>query len=264
MQANSPSSYAASLALHALVAAVLFYLTWWVARQQEVPPVIFELVPGAPTDMNATEAATTAKLEVDLPKIKPLDPAITRPRPEPEQIVEPPKQEIKTPPKPEPKKTETKKTEVKKAEPPTRVSYGEFIEQHGKPVARRPPRDAAPIKAPRITTDDIVRDIMRGGQGGATQSRPEQDMMATYFARLVRALQLAHEKPPGLSDQLEAQVAFSVAVNGDISDVRIARSSGDRDFDQSALDAFKRVGSIGPTPNRKAGSWTIRFRVRDE
>ncbi len=258
MQANSPSSYAASLALHALVAAVLFYLTWWVARQQEVPPVIFELVAGAPTDMNATEAGTTAKLDVDLPKIKPLDPEITRPRPEPEQVVTPLKQEVKTLPKQEPKKTE-----VKKADPPKQVSYDQFVKQHGKPEPKVA-KSSAPIRAPQLNTKDIVRDLVKGGQGGTALTRPEQDMLANYIAQLIRALQLAHEKPPGLSDQLEAQVTFSIAANGDISNVRITRSSGDRDFDQSALDAFRRARSIGPTPNRKADTWTIRFRVRDE
>ncbi len=259
MQANSPSSYAASLTLHALVAAVLFFLTYWVSRQQEVPPVIFELVAGAPTDMNATEAGSASpKLDLELPKIKPLDPEITRPRPEPE-VVTPPKQEVKTPPKQEPKKAEPKKVEQ-----PKQVSYEDFKKSHKLPQPKQATQSTRPIPTPKLNTSDIVRDLVKGGQGGTALTRPEQDLLASYIAQLIRALQLAHEKPPGLGDQLEAQVTFNIAANGDISNVRITRSSGDRDFDQSALDAFRRVRSIGPTPNRKADTWTIRFRVRDE
>jgi len=264
VQANSPSSYLASLALHGALAAVVFFLTFWVTRNPEVPPVIFELVAGPPTNPNATVAGSSEPdLQVDLPKIKPLSPEVTRPRPEP--IPEPPKVEpppaptapptpaTKTPPKPEPKPPEAQK----------KVTYDQFVKQHGAPQPKQASKAPAPIKTPRINTADITRDLVRGGGGGTALTRPEQDLLATYLAQLRRALLLAHDRPAGLSDELEVQVTFNIAANGDISNVRVTRTSGDADVDRSAVEAFRRVGSIGPTPNRKADVWTMRFRVQE-
>lgn len=269
MHANSPSSYLASLALHGVAAVLIFGLTFWLARSPEVPPMIFELVAGPPTNPNATVADSGGpELDVDLPKIKPLSPEAMRP--EPEVIPEPPKvepkQAVKTPPKQEPKKTEPKKAEVKKTEPPKQVSYDQFVKQHGKPQPKQVSKAPSPIKAPRINTEAITKDLTRGGGGGGgtALTRPEQDLLGNYLSQLIQALRLAHEKPPGVEEGLEAQVTFNIAANGDMTNVRITRSSGDPDFDRSAVEAFRRVGSIGPPPNRKADVWTLRFRVRDD
>lgn len=272
MHAHSPSSYLASLALHGVLAALVFFLTFWVTRSPEVPPVIFELVAGPPTDPNATVAgASAADLKVDLPKIPPLSPEALRPQPEPVPVPPkaepqpepkvtppaPPKQATKTPPKQEPKQP------PKQAETPKQLTYDQFVKQHGTPQPKQTAKAPSPIKTPRINTTDITRDLVRGGGGGTALTRPEQDLLATYLARLRQALLQAHERPPGLSDELEVQVTFNIGANGDMTNVRVTRSSGDADFDRSAVEAFRRVGSIGPTPNRKADVWTLRFRVRD-
>lgn len=265
MHANSPSSYVASLALHGLAALAIFALTFWVAQHPEVPPVIFELVAGPPTNPQATVAGVDApELEVDLPKIKPLSPEVARPQPpEPAPPEVAPKPVVKQPPA-EAKKAEPKKVETKKAEPPKQVTYEQFVKQHGRPQPKPITKSPAPIKAPRINTEAMIKELTRGGAGGTALTRPEQDLLANYLAQLRQALGLAHEKPAGLSDELETQVTFNIAANGDISNVRVTRSSGDAEFDRSVVEAFRRVGSIGPTPNRKADVWTMRFRVMDE
>ncbi|HYC72166.1 MAG TPA: TonB family protein [Opitutaceae bacterium] len=275
MHANSPSSYVASLALHALAAAVIFAATFWLARQPaEVPPVIFELVSGPPTNPNATVAGTGApEVDVDLPKIKPLAPEAMRPpaaetpapeppKAEPKQAVRPePKQAVKTPPKQEPKKTETKKP----AEEPAKMSYDQFVKQHGKPQPRQTTKAPTSAKAPQIKMGEVLKDWKQGGggQGGTAETREDQGLLANYLAQLRQALFRAYERPPGVDDGLVAEVTFSLAANGDISNVRITGSSGDADFDRAAVEAFRRVGSIGPPPTRRSGVWTLKFRATD-
>lgn len=253
MHANSPSSYFASLALHGAAALVIFALTFWMTRQPDVPPVIFELVAGPPTQPDATVAgADVPDVKVDLPEIKPFTPPVARPQPE--EIPVPPKTEprqaVKAPPKQEPKKAE-----------PAKMSYDQFVKQHGRPKAPPKTTAAAPIKTPRINTDAITKDLVRSGGGGGTAlTRPEADLMDQYLSRLVAAVKLAHERPPGLPEGLEVQVSFTLGANGDITNVRVSHPSGDPEFDRSAVEAFRRVGSIGPPPTRRGDTYTLRWR----
>lgn len=103
-----------------------------------------------------------------------------------------------------------------------------------------------------------------GGAGGKALTREEQDLLDSYIALLIQRLRAAHEKPPGLSDLLEARVQFRIAANGTISDVKIVGSSGSSEFDQSVLAAFARVRSIGATPNGKSDVWIVTFKMREE
>ena len=88
--------------------------------------------------------------------------------------------------------------------------------------------------------------------------------MEGYFSFLKQKLEQAHEPPVGVSDKLSVRVEFMLAVDGSISQVRIVRSSGNRDFDQSVLDAFKRVPPIGPRPDGRSEPLTLEFKTRDE
>jgi colicin import membrane protein len=71
-----------------------------------------------------------------------------------------------------------------------------------------------------------------------------------------------HEKPGGLSDLLNAEVSFTVAANGAISGVRIVRSSGNAEFDQSVLEAFGRV-RMPARPDGKSDVKTLTFRIKE-
>ncbi|MEJ1972022.1 MAG: energy transducer TonB [Lacunisphaera sp.] len=104
----------------------------------------------------------------------------------------------------------------------------------------------------------------RGGGGGKALTREQQDQMSTYVSLLIQELKKAHEPPPGVSDKLEARVTFDITASGAILNPRISKSSGNKDFDDSVIDAFLRVRSIGPTPNRRSDTWTLTFRMRDE
>ena len=103
-----------------------------------------------------------------------------------------------------------------------------------------------------------------GGAGGKALSREEASLMDGYFSFLKQKLEQAHEPPVGLSEKLSVQVEFMLAVDGSISQVHIVRSSGNKDFDQSVLDAFKRVRPIGTRPDGRSEAITLEFNTRDD
>jgi colicin import membrane protein len=258
MRANSPSALFASFSLHAAFAAAVLALTFWAAKHQAEAPVIFELVAGEPTapDELVAPAKGNTGLKVDIPK------------PQPVREIEPQPETVESPVAPPP---EAKKPAESKPKPePKRMSYQEFQKQHGAPKETKatPPKQT---RAPRIDTEGISGGVTggsttnkRGGGGGTALARQEQGQLETYIAQLMGALRRAHEKPPRLGDQLEARITFSVAPNGDISGVRLSRSSGNEEFDQSALAAFQHVAGIGPTPTAQAYTWTVTFRMKEE
>lgn len=277
MRANSPSSLFLSLSLHGFVVATLVLFTWFTALRQKEAPVIFELVAGPPTNPEALEAPalgnTTSPIKLEIPKVE-LVPTM----PEPEPVIESPPEPM--PPKPTPKakpkepekpKADTSLTkEVKKAQ---RMSYQEYLKKHPTPkqTAATLKATAKPTKVPKIDAQGIAQGVKggstantKGGGGGRALTREQQDAMNTYISMLIQELKRAHEPPPGVSDRLEARVTFDITASGAILNPRIVKSSGDREFDQSVIEAFLRMRSIGPTPNRRSDTWTVTFKMRDE
>jgi colicin import membrane protein len=265
MRASSPNSILVSLILHAFVAAVIFVSTVYVA-QQEKPPVIFELVTGPP--MAPDELVAPALGNTTAPA-KPNTPPVVAPpeKPQPQEVAPP----VPRPPasKPVPVKADASiAKELKKAE---KTSYKDYLKKH--PTPKPAPAATAPKAGavPHVDTQGIANGVRggstantRGGGGGKALTREEQSELNTYISFLLNALKEAHEPPPGVSDTLEAKVTFDITAGGAILSPRISKSSGDRAFDQSVLEAFRRVKSIGPTPDGKADTWTVTFKMKDE
>lgn len=284
MHAKSPSSIFVSLTIHAFVAGLVFVSTIYVA-QQDKPPVIFELVAGPPTARDELVAPAagnsptpvkveTPKVEAPPQKVEPTTPetALTS-EPEVRDDTPPTKTvSTKTPPvKPPPTKPATDMSIAKEMKRSARVSYQDYIKKHPPP---KPSTGSATQKTvanvPRIDAQGIAGGVKggstanrRGGGNGKALTREEQNEFNTYISFLLSALKEAHEPPPGVNDQMEAKVTFDITANGSILNPRISKSSGDRAFDDSVIEAFRRVKSIGPTPDGKADTWTVTFRMKD-
>ena len=284
MRANSSSSLFVSLLLHVLVVGAIILTSYIVARQTKEAPVIFELVAGPPTAPDELVAPALG----NTPNPVKLD---TAPRPdptpvsEPEPVVKTPPEEktVETPPpaekpqtkapdKPKPvAKPKPDNSMVKEMNKSARISYKEYLKKHPTPkqTASNTPRKA--VTGPRVDAQGIAQGVKggstantRGGGGGKALTREEADQMSTYISLLIQELKRAHEPPPGVSDRLETKVTFDITASGAILNPRISKSSGDKAFDQSVLEAFLRMRSIGPTPNRRSDTWTVTFRMRDD
>lgn len=273
MHAKSPSAFTLSLIIHAFIAAIIFVTTVYVV-QQDKPPVIFELVAGPPTAPEQLVAPalgnTPNPVKLEVPKVE------TPPQQEQPKTVEP-EAKVETPPLPPEKVKPTPVTkpkpdvsiakEMKKA---TRTSYQDYLKKHPTPK----PAPPSPAKAPNVQHIDVEGIAggkkggstanKKGGGGGPALTREEQNELNTYISFLLQALKDAHEPPLGVSDQLEAKVTFDITASGSILNPRISKSSGNREFDDSVIAAFRKIRSIGPTPNGKADTWTVGFKMKDE
>lgn len=269
MHANSPSSIFVSLILHAFVVAVIFVTTVFVAQSEKMKPVIFELVAGPPTAPDELFAPalgnTTKPVKLDVPKVNlPVEQA----EPEVEEVAAVPEPVVKekAPVKPAP----VDKAIAKDMKKSAKVSYQEYLKKHPTPKISAAPKPRTG-KVPKIDTQGIIGGVAggstantRGGGGGKALSREQQSQLDTYISLLIQELKKAHELPSGVSDQLEAKVTFDITASGAILNPRISKTSGNRAFDESVLDAFRRMRSIGPTPTRRPDTWTVTFRMRDE
>jgi len=281
MRPYSPSAYLTSVVLHGFVVALAVLTTLYVARSEKVAPAIIELVAGAPTAPDELEAPalgnTTNPIKVTVPKVElPPEP----PQAEPEAVETPPAP-VKTPPKTEAVKTPPPKAKSDLPKPDTSMakqmnkqvkqSYKEFLKKNPikqQSVVSQVRRSG---KAPQVDVQGIASGVRsgsttntRGGGGGKAMSREESDQLTTYISFLVQELKRSYEAPSGVSDQLAARVTFDITASGAILNPRIVKSSGNRDFDNAVLDAFRRVRSIGPTPNRRPDTWTITFKMSDD
>ena len=281
MRPNSSSAIFTSLILHAFVAAVIFVTTIYVARTTDAAPKIIELVAGEATDMNALEAPalgnTPNPVKMNVPRIElPAEPQVE----ETAAVPEPPVKETvptKAPPvkaepvKPPPTKEKVDNSIAKQMNKSAKVSYQEYLKKHPTPKQSAASTARRAANVPKIDTQGILKGVRggstantTGGQGGKALTREEADQLSVYISFLIQELKRAHEPPPGVSDQLETKVRFDITASGAILNPRIVKSSGNREFDESVLEAFRNMRSIGPTPNRRPDTWTVTFKMRDE
>ena len=284
MRANTANSVVISLTLHAFVVGAILLFTFFAAQQVKEPPVIFELVAGPPTAPDELVAPalgnTTKEIKLDVPVVE----AVASMPAEPEPVVQtqPVETPAETPPveKSKPKEVEKPKpvakpkpdnSLVKEMQKSQRVSYKDYLKKHPTPKPAPPSASRQVANAPHVDATGIAAGVKggstantRGGGGGKALTREQQDQMSTYYSLLLQELKRAHESPPGVSDKLEARVTFDITASGAIMNPRISKSSGDKTFDDSVIDAFLRVRSIGPTPNRRSDTLTLTFRMRDD
>jgi colicin import membrane protein len=298
MTAQSPSAYFSSATLHAVVVVLLLAAAWVTSQQTREPVKIFEVVAGAGDNYAATEAPALGTPDGDKFKM-----AVAAPEPAP-RIAEPAPAPVQAaPPAPQTAPTTTDgkvpdlvravkrtaaKVEQKMAQQQrmdeaiatdkarkeaaaakkvmTKDQYDKLYGKQANPAGK-----AGATKVARVDAEGIAGGVAGGstankvgGAGGKALSREEASLMDSYFSYLKQKLKQAHEPPVGVSDKLSAQVEFMLAADGTISQVHIVLSSGNNDFDQSVLDVFKRVRSIGPRPDGRGGSFSLGFNTGDD
>jgi len=152
-----------------------------------------------------------------------------------------------------------------------RMTKAEWDKLHPNQPSPARSSSPSPTKIAKLDTKGIREGVVggstentKGGAGGTALSREEADRLTEYLSALVQRLKEAHERPTGLSDLLTAVAECYISDSGTLSQVRISRSSGNAEFDQSVLSAFRNVRSVPRTD----GGGTIRrefvFKMRDD
>jgi TonB family protein len=271
MQESSQQGFMFSLSLHVSVAAVVAVLAWVKPFQRKTEHV-FDLIPLG-TSGPAGESPPSGDVDFDVPDAPPVSPAVepARPRPEPPRATTPPPPTPTrtAPPVPRPQAPPTPRPAKppKPAPTPDRMSYEDFVKQHGKPKPQ--PRagtrtQPAPTRgtrtAPRIDTRFNSGIGTVGGTPGRADGDPNAGEIDSYMFRLSEALRAIWEAP----GDGEVHVEVDIAPNGRITVGRIVKSSGNAAFDDSVLVALRAVGSIGPTPHGKSIPRVMRFRPEND
>lgn len=298
MTARSPTAFATSLLLHAVFVAMLFFSAW-VLRDEVVNTRIIELVAGAGSNYGATEAPALGSEDSANLQAAPAEASPIIPQPM-EAVTAPPAKAQAAPKVPDfskrldraadraenrrlkalekqrakdeaarAKKEAAEKAKAEAAAKQPRMTKQEFDRLYGKKLAQQ--KAPAGVAVKKIDVKGVAGGVVGGsvnvkeGAGGTALQREEADMLDGYFSYLIQRLREEHERPTGVSDLLTAKAEFYIDQDGTISRVRIVRSSGNAEFDQSVLSAFRNVGSIGRRPD---SGGTLRrevtFKMRDD
>ena len=220
-----------SVILHVVViGGLLFYtaIRGCLFKKQKVELVEFTIA----VDPVAEEPPPPPK-EPEPPKPEP------KPEPKPDDIALPkPKPD---PPKPKPKPPEPPKP---KPEPPKKKDPPKI--EKGKRITKNPPikSPVKPKEKQTLTDEEIKKWLGKRVKIGETTSLPQNDL-SLNFSLIKNALYDAWNQPSREAAGFRpAEVAFSVGFGGRVQNPRLQTSSGSAVFDQSALEAVRRVGSI--------------------
>ncbi len=215
-----------SVILHVVVIGGLLFYTaihGCLFKKQKVELVEFTIAVDP-----VEEEPPPAPKEPEPPKPEP------KPAPKPDDIPLPKKETPKPKPKPEPPKP---KPEPKKPEKP-KIEKGKRIT---KPVVKS---TVKPKEKQTLTDEEIKKWLGKRVKIGETTSLPQNDL-SLNFSYIKNALYDAWNQPPREAAGFRpAEIAFTVGLGGRITNPRLQVSSGSAAFDQSALDAVKRVGSV--------------------
>lgn len=267
MNTQSPGPYLISAVLHGSAALLVLFFGYASSRVSEEAPKVFELVAGAGTNYAARSAPALGAPQ----GIK----AAPAPKPDPSPIQAAPEAVPTAPSKPVDlvkslKRAETRRenkleAQYKKQEEAEqkRLTHEEFLKQQAaaKAGSRVTHIDAEGIREGVIggSTENKT-----GGAGGKALTREEGTELEAYFAELTQQIRNNAVQLEGVSDSLKARVEFFLAADGSISHVRILNSSGNHEFDRSAIEAVERTASIGPRPDGRSDTQTVLYHLQSD
>jgi TonB family protein len=273
MPQNSKRAFVMASLVHVAFALLVLTFTLWRPPERKPKPIVFELVaPPAPGAEVAEAEVVPVAFNFTPPEPPPPPPPRPRPVEPPPAPTPPPPPPTPPPPPPRPTPAPAPKPPPPKPPEPEKIAFDQFRQQNPqRPTPPRPQPTPAPAPAPvpRIDTTQITRDLNatitspRQQAQASQQSASDQAALQSYFERIKAAVRGAWAKPHGLHDQLRVEIRFDVRAAGVISGFSVASSSGNSIFDQSVLDAFARVGSVGAPPDRKPYSLRLEFRMTD-
>ena len=99
----------------------------------------------------------------------------------------------------------------------------------------------------RLVACLVFLTLAAGGPGCARKEAALRDAFVAYRQQVLQAV-MRQWRPPKPEPGLHTSVDFAIAADGGVHDVRMAESSGDRAFDDAALEAVRTVAATGLEP----------------
>jgi colicin import membrane protein len=268
MRPTAPGALAISALLHAAVIGLVLFFSFAASKVVQDTPKIFELVAG--TGDNYAARAAPALGSPGAIKVQPA----AKPAPSP-PIQSAPEAAPAKPAKPVDLVAQLKRVEERR-ERKLEAQYQKEEEAERKRITQEEfQKQQAAAKAggrvSHIDAEGIKEGVIggstenkTGGAGGKALTREEGSELDAYFALLKARIKESHVPPEGVSNRLEARVEFFVAADGSLSHVRIARSSGNAEFDMSVVEACEHTRPIGARPDGRSETVEMTFKMREE
>ena len=236
-----------SVILHLVVLLGLFVATIVQAFKPKEKPHVFEMVePPSEVSQSAQPLTPQPSPPEKVPPVElPPVPQVDIPKPPP------PSKPIDTP-------------QPKPSEQPL-MTADDFFKSNPRPDPKQRPVTRPPnITVPKIDVPKLIMPQSTPRNPSPQLSQQQMSELADYSSRLRSRIDAAWIKPAQLAGvNLVAEVVFNVSPSGQITHVRLRRSSGNTDFDQSILAALRRATSAGPTPTGQTHEFSLPFRMRD-
>ncbi|MGA2051685.1 MAG: TonB family protein [Opitutales bacterium] len=256
---RTPMALVIAVLLHILLLAALLVYFW----KTRPPPLsaddhVFELVSQSP----AAESASAPAPSPATPSVKmPQLPSVPKMPPLPPVTPTVPKS---APPLP----TTKLPTPIAATQPTSPVeTYQEWLKQHPMSATSsstshtQPTRPVPHVGVDSTAIDKELKSIENSNPNGSQSGSPSKGMTDNYLAGLRARLQAAYENPPSLLDAgLTAVVEITINADGQVTERKIVRSSGNATFDEAVQEALDRVTVVDPPPN---GAQTFVFNFQN-
>jgi colicin import membrane protein len=272
MSAQSPGAYGLSALLHGGVIALVLFFSYAATSVVKDEPKILELVAGAGDNYAATAAPALGSPGGVKLQQAPVPRAQTPPAPRPKALPPPIQSAPEAVPAPaKPAKPVDLVADLKRVEARREKRLEAKYEKEREAELKR---EAAAAKADKVAHVDAegIRDGVLGGStantvggaGGNALTREEGSELEAYFQMLTNRVRENAVPIEGVSDALEARVEFMLAADGTITRVRVIKSSGNSEFDASAIEAVTQTHSIGPRPDGRSDTRTMLYKLHNE
>lgn len=144
------------------------------------------------------------------------------------------------------------------------LSYDDFIKKQGVPKVTGKVKQKK-IKLGDLKLDDFAKDFHLKNSSEEATSNVTVAEINTYLCNLRGAIDKLWDKPEHLlNSNLFAVVEFSVDKRGVIIDARIVETSTDKLFDNSVLEAIRKLDDAGATPHGKDCTFKLTFRLEQK
>jgi len=246
-----------SFALHALI-AILMTVSWlWHTEQKAMAPpammkasLVYAPKSTMPQQRTQIEKTEKAKPQPEKPKPEPPKPEVVKPKEKPPEIkpVDKPSPVVvkPEPKKPEPKKPEPKKVEPKKAEPKVEPKKPpEKKVEPPKPDAKQAAQKKAAqsaIQKEKVSKDaDMAIQAMLNDEDITRTGELSAEQLGKWVGLIADRIEQNWNRPPNARPGMVVILRIQLSSNGQVTDVSVVQSSGDRAFDLAAEAAVRKV-----------------------
>ena len=138
--------------------------------------------------------------------------------------------------------------------PPKKIDYDTFIKNNPK-KQKTQSEDRILPKVPNL---NLKESVILSESAGLNRT---DSLLLDYQNYLYQTINSKWDRLSSKFSNMSVLVEFTVFRNGEIQNVKILKTSGIEEFDQSIVAVFDRIQSFKPAPNNKKNRFRMAFRI---